>query len=81
MKKELNSIRSEAYKVAEEVKGNADAEAIGIYADAYNKDPEFYAFLKTLDSYKNTIDKDTTIILSTDSEYLDYLKNTKKDVQ
>ena len=75
--KELKEISSEAYKVAEEIKGNADAEAISIYADAYNRDPEFYSFLKTLDTYKNTIDKDTTIILTTDSEYLDYLKNSK----
>ena len=74
--KELNQIRSEAYKVAEEIEGNADAEAIGIYADAYNKDAEFYSFLKTLDTYKNTIDSKTTIILTTDSEYLRYLKDT-----
>ena len=72
--KELNQISSEAYKVAEEIKGKADAEAIKIYAEAYNNDPEFYAFLKTLDTYKNTIDKDTTVILTTDSEYLNYLK-------
>ena len=72
--KELNQIRSQAYKVAEEVKGKADAEAIEIYANAYNKDPEFYSFLKTLETYKDTIDEGTTIILTTDSEYLQYLK-------
>jgi len=77
MTKELNQITSEAYKVAEEIEGKADAEAIRIYADAYNKGPEFYAFVKTLDTYKNTIDKDTTIILTTDSEYLTYLEGTK----
>ena len=74
--KELNQISSEAYKVAEEIKGKADAEATDIYADAYNRDPNFYAFLKTLDTYKNTIDKDSTIILTTDSEYLTYFKDT-----
>ncbi len=74
--KELNQIRSEAYKIAEEIKGKADAEAIDIYANAYNKDPEFYSFLRTLDTYKNTIDANTTVILSTDSEYLQYLKDT-----
>ena len=79
MEKELNQIRSEAYKVAEEVKGKADAEAINIYADAYNRDPEFYGFIKTLDTYRNTIDKDTTVILSTDSEYFEYLKDVKGD--
>lgn len=75
--KELHQIRSEAYKVAEEIKGKADAEAIKIYADAYNRDPEFYGFVKTLDTYRNTIDKSTTIILSTDSEYFEYLKDIK----
>ncbi len=74
--KELNQIRSEAYKVAEEIKGKADATAIQIYADAYNRDPEFYSFLKTLDVYRTTIDEKTTIILTTDSEYLQYFKNT-----
>ncbi|NQT95294.1 MAG: protease modulator HflC [Candidatus Omnitrophica bacterium] len=77
MEKELNQISSEAYKVAEEIKGKADAEAIKIYADAYNRDPEFYGFIKTLDTYRNTIDKGTTIILSTDSEYYEYLKDIK----
>ena len=81
MGKELNRIRSEAYKVAEEIKGKADAEATNIYADAYNRDPSFYAFLKTLNTYKNTIDEDTTIILTTDSEYLTYLQNTKEVTQ
>jgi len=76
MGKDLNRISSEAYKVAEEIKGKADATAIAIYADAYNRDPNFYAFLKTLDTYKETIDKDTTVILTTDSEYLTYLKGT-----
>ncbi len=77
MGKDLKQIRSEAYRVAEEIKGKADAEATNIYADAYNRDPEFYAFLKTLDTYKNTVDKDSTLILTTDSEYLTYLKKTQ----
>ncbi len=81
MGKELNQIRSEAYKVAEEIKGKADAEATGIYADAYNKDAGFYSFLKTLETYKNTIDGQTTIILTTDSEYLQYLKDAKDHIQ
>ena len=74
MIKELNQIKSEAYKIAEEKKGEADAEAIKIYAQAYNQDPEFYGYTKTLDTYKDTVDKDTIMILSTDSEYFEYLK-------
>ena len=76
--KELDQISSEAYRIAEEKKGEADAEATKIYADAYNNDPEFYGFLKTLETYKDTIDKDTSIILSTDSEYYEYLKDINK---
>lgn len=78
MAKDLNQIRSEAYKTAEEIKGKADAEATNIYANAYNNDPEFYSFLKTLDTYKNTVDDKTTIILTTDSEYLNYLKDSSR---
>ncbi|MBU4304995.1 MAG: protease modulator HflC [Candidatus Omnitrophica bacterium] len=79
--KELNQIQSEAYRVAEEIKGKADAEATNIYADAYNKAPEFYAFLKTLETYKNTIDKTTTLMLTTDSEYFKYLKNAGENLE
>jgi len=74
--KELRQIQSEAYRVAEGLKGKADAEATKIYADAYNKSPAFYAFLKTLETYKNTIDETTTLILTTDSEYYNYIKNS-----
>jgi membrane protease subunit HflC len=75
MIKELKQITSQAYRIAETKKGKADAEAIKIYASAYNQDPEFYGFTKTLDTYKNTIDKDTVMILSADSEYFEYLKS------
>ena len=73
--KELNRITSEAYREAQEIKGTADAEAIKIYAEAYSKDPEFYSFLKTLETYKDTIDVGSTLILSTDSDYFKYLKD------
>lgn len=72
--KELKQILSGAYKEAQTVKGEADAKATDVYAQAYNKDPEFYAFLKTLETYQNTIDSETTLILSTDAEYFRYLK-------
>ena len=77
IQKELKQIRSEAYKTAEEIKGKGDASAIAIYADAYNKDPEFYSFLKTLETYKNTVDSDTMIIFSPDSDYLDYFNTAE----
>lgn len=72
--KELKLIRSEAYRKAQGIKGKADAEAIAIYAQAYNQDPEFYAFLKTLETYRDTIDENSTVLLTTDSDYYKYLK-------
>ena len=73
MTKELKEIQSGAYRKAQEVKGVADAKAIKIYADAYNKDPEFYTFVKTLDTYKTTINKDTMLLLTTDNEFYQQL--------
>lgn len=74
MQKELEQIQSEAYRKVQEIRGKADAEATKIYAGAYNKDPEFYSFLKTLQTYERTIDSTSTLILTTDSEYFEYLK-------
>ena len=75
MKKELEKIESEGYKVATKTRGEADAEAIRIYADAYKKAPEFYTFTKTLETYEKTIDNNTRLYLSTDSEYYKYLNS------
>ena len=72
--KELKKITSEAYRTAQEIKGKADAEATKIYAEAYNKDPEFYSFINTLDIYKNSLDKETWLMLSTKSDFFKYLK-------
>ncbi|MCD6539325.1 MAG: protease modulator HflC [Candidatus Omnitrophica bacterium] len=75
--KELKKILSSAYKTAQKIKGEADKKATQIYATAYSKDPEFFAFLKSLSAYSESIDEDTTLILTTDSEYLKYLKSSK----
>jgi membrane protease subunit HflC len=72
--KELQRITSGAYRVAEELKGKADADAAKIYADAFGRDPEFYSFLRTLESYKTTLDSESTLILTTDGEYFRLLK-------
>ncbi len=77
MEKEMKKITSEAYKTAQEIKGKADAEATLIYAEAFGKDPEFYSFLQTLDIYKETMDKESSLVLSTDSEFLKYFKGYK----
>ncbi len=67
-------IISDAYLNAQNIKGTADAEATEIYANAYGKSPEFYNYLKTLDTYKNTLDPTTIFILSTDNKYLKFLE-------
>ncbi|MDE0483390.1 MAG: protease modulator HflC [Candidatus Poribacteria bacterium] len=75
--KELERIQSEAYKQAEQIKGDADAQAIQIYANAHGKDPEFYAFLQTLETYRKTNTASTKLILTTDSELYKYLKDSQ----
>ncbi len=75
--KELERIQSEAYKEAEQLKGDADAQAIQIYAEAHGKDPEFFAFLQTLETYSKTSTASTKLILTTDSELYKYLKSSQ----
>jgi len=77
--RELKRIRSEAYRKAQEIKGRADATATRIYADAYNRSADaraFYSFLKTMESYKNTLDENSWLILSTDGEFYKLLKRS-----
>jgi len=77
--RDLKEITSDAYRRSQEIKGRADAKAANIYAAAYNKDPAFYRFMKTMEVYKTTLDKETVLVLSTDGEFLKYLslKNEK----
>jgi len=72
--KEMKRITSGAYRTAQVIKGKADAEATKLYAQAYGQDPDFYSFINTLEIYKKTLGKDSTLILSTDSEFFKYLK-------
>ncbi len=76
--KELKRITSEAYKIAQEKMGKADAEATAIYAQAYAKDPEFYMFVKSLGVYEKTMDKETSLLLSTDSDFLKFFKSYRE---
>jgi len=77
VERELKLITSQATREAEEIKGKADAEAAGIYAEAYNRDPEFYAFSKSLETYRNTFGANTRMILSSDAEFYKYLHAVK----
>ncbi|MCI6482541.1 MAG: protease modulator HflC [Treponema porcinum] len=72
LENEKRTIQSEAYKKSEEIKGEADAKAARIYAEAYNKDPEFYNFWKSMESYKSTL-KDSNATYSTNMDYFKYL--------
>ena len=65
---------SGGYRQAQELKGQADAKAAAIYARAYGRDPEFYQFMKSMETLGAALDSGSTLILSTDSELLKYLK-------
>ena len=75
--RQLKEITSEAYREAQGIKGKADAEAARIYARAYNRDPEFYRFLKTMETYRSTIDPETTMVLTTDGDFYRYLDKAR----
>jgi membrane protease subunit HflC len=74
MERDLKQINSDAYRVSQELKGQADAEAIRLYAQAYGLSPEFYSFTRTLELYNESFDEKTSLVLSTNSELLKYLK-------
>ena len=68
---------SEAYAKAEQLRGQGDAESMRIYAEAFGQDPEFYQFVRTLESYGKFVDDKTTIVLPSDSELLRYLNSAQ----
>jgi membrane protease subunit HflC len=71
--REKTVILAEAYKTAQTLKGEGEAESVKIYAESFNQDPEFYKFYRTLEAYKMTFKDKTTVLLSTDSDFLRYL--------
>ncbi|MBW2642216.1 MAG: protease modulator HflC [Deltaproteobacteria bacterium] len=72
--RDLKKITSEAYRKAQVIKGKADAESTKLYAEAFGVDPEFYSFTQTLELYNSALDKESSLVLSTDSELFKYLK-------
>jgi len=74
---ELNSIRSEAFREAEELRGEADGQAARIYNDAFSRDPQFYAFVRSLQTYRSVIGSSSTLVLGTDGELLRFLKGPR----
>lgn len=73
--RELKQIISEANREATAIRGKADAEATRIYGEAFTQDPEFYAFQKTLESYKTAIGSNTSLVLSSDTDLYQYMKD------
>ena len=73
--KEREIILAEAYATSENIKGEGDKVATKIYSDSYSKDPNFYEFLKKLETYESIIDSKSIIFLPMDSELLNLLKN------
>ncbi len=79
--RDLKVITSEAYRQAQTIKGRGDAEATRIYAEAFSVDPEFYTFVKTLEVYRESIGRDSALVLSTDSDFLKYMKAFPKSLR
>jgi membrane protease subunit HflC len=75
--RQLRVIESEAYRASQEIRGKADAAAADIYAAAYNRDADFYRFLKSMGTLKESFDAETVLLLSTDSELLRYLNSAR----
>lgn len=77
--RDLMEIQSEAYRTAEELRGDADAEATAIYAAAYDRSADsrsFYEFLKTLETFEDTVDGETVMVFSTDGEFYRFLEDS-----
>ena len=77
--KEKKILLAESYREAEKLNGEGDAEAIKIYAQAFEKDPEFYSFVRTLEAYEKSLSEGTTIVLPGDSEFFQYFSPPKKE--
>jgi membrane protease subunit HflC len=77
VERQLKEIISGANREATEIKGKADAEAAKIYADAYNQDPEFYSFTKSLESYKDAVGQNTSLVISSDSEFYKFIQKLR----
>ena len=77
--KDKTILLADSYMQAEKTKGEGDAEAVRIYAEAYERDPEFYSFVRTLEAYENSLSEGTTIVLPSDSEFFQYLSPPKTE--
>ena len=75
--KEKTILVAEAYKKEQAIRGEGDGMATKIYADAFSKDPKFYAFMRSMEAYKKSLKTDTTLLMSEDSDFLGFLNKSK----
>ena len=75
--KEKTILIAEAYKQEQTIRGEGDGMSTKIYADAFSKDPKFYSFMRSMEAYKNSLNTDTTLLMSEESDFLGYLNKSK----
>ncbi|MBL4665595.1 MAG: protease modulator HflC [Nitrospinaceae bacterium] len=75
--KEKTILVAEAYKQEQIIRGEGDGLSTKIYADAFNKDPKFYSFMRSMEAYKNSLNTDTTLLMSEDSDFLKFLNKSE----
>jgi len=75
--KEQKVLLAEAYKKSEIIRGHADAEATKVYAKAYQKDPEFYAFTRSLEAYRKSIGEGSRLVISPSSEFFNFFEQSR----
>jgi len=75
--KEKTILIADAYRQEQEIRGEGDARSIKIYAEALNRDPEFYSFIRSMEAYKNSMKTGTTLLLSDESDFLEFLNKSK----
>ncbi|MGN7611990.1 protease modulator HflC [Magnetococcales bacterium HHB-1] len=77
--KERTVLLADAYRKAQQIRGEGDASAARIYADSYEKDPDFYHFTRSLEAYRSTFQKQTTLVLDPETDFFRYLKGMHLD--
>ena len=75
--KEKTILVAEAYKQEQAIRGEGDGMATKIYADAFAKDPKFFSFMRSMEAYKKSLKKDTTLLMSEESDFLGFLNKSK----
>ena len=74
----MTRLKSDAFQKSQLIRGKGDAEALRIYAEAFQQDPEFYEFQRTLEAYEKTLGQRTTVVLPLTTDFFKYLGKSKK---